>query len=159
VPEPSWSQPGASGYRWLVHTLGQNVRVAGRRRAYARRAGVTAVSAVLASGLMTGLGAASAWAAVPESWTDHEPMPFLHALGLFVGVPVAIIALVVVLATAGRRSGGADYRPGVSWWAEPEWFAGPAADSVGAPTPAPSLPRGAGVGAGTREGGGAGARW
>ena len=61
----------------------------------------------------------------PVTWPEAEPMSLLNVLLLFVGVPLLITALIVVLVYAPSAARGPRYRPGLSWWAEPEWFDGP----------------------------------
>ena len=57
----------------------------------------------------------------------------VETLGLLVGIPVLIIAVISLLVYATNRPSGERYRPGVSWWAAPEWFNGP-----GSTEPAPA---------------------
>jgi hypothetical protein len=52
-------------------------------------------------------------------------MSLLNILLLFVGIPLLLTALIVVLVYAPSTARGPRYRPGLSWWAEPEWFDGP----------------------------------
>ena len=49
----------------------------------------------------------------------------LETLGLLVGVPLLLIAIITLAVMAPSLARGPRYRPGLSWWAEPEWFGGP----------------------------------
>lgn len=119
-----------------------------RTTAHIRRivAVVTAAAAnVLALGVL-----APAWARQPE---DGEvlaaPLPLGSAALIYVGIPLAIIGGIWLLASIPSMVSSPRYRPGLSWWASPVWFEGPAASSgstVGAD------------GAGS-EAGGTSARW
>lgn len=94
-------------------------------------------------------------------------MSKLHALLLFVGVPAGLFVLIALLVMAPSVAKGPRYRPGLSWWAIPEWFNGPPAlDSE----ERPALERGAAPGGATAVSqlqlsdaslseGGASARW
>jgi hypothetical protein len=61
-------------------------------------------------------------AQTPESWTDPAPMPWLEVLGIFAGIPAALFLLIIVSVLAPSMVKGGGYRPGLSWWAAPEWF-------------------------------------
>lgn len=61
-------------------------------------------------------------AQTPESWTQPEPMPWLEVLGVFVGVPALLFLLIIVAVSAPSMIKRGGYRPGLSWWAAPEWF-------------------------------------
>lgn len=54
-------------------------------------------------------------------------MSKLDALLLFVGVPAGLFVLIALLVMAPSVAKGPRYRPGLSWWATPEWFNGPQA--------------------------------
>jgi hypothetical protein len=49
----------------------------------------------------------------------------VETLGLLIGIPVLIIVVIWLLVYATNRPSGERYRPGLSWWAAPEWFNGP----------------------------------
>ncbi len=92
-------------------------------------------------------------------------MSTLHALLLFVGVPLALFVGITLLVMVPSIAKGPRYRPGLAWWAEPEWFGGPAALPSSGPEPRPALEPPESV-AGTPDmprpvgvGGGASARW
>jgi hypothetical protein len=61
-------------------------------------------------------------AQTPESWTDPAPMPWLEILGIFAGIPAGLFLLIIVSVLAPSMIKGGGYRPGLSWWAAPEWF-------------------------------------
>jgi hypothetical protein len=89
-------------------------------------------------------------------------MSTLHALLLFAGVPLALFVAISLLVMVPSIAKGPRYRPGLAWWAAPEWFGGPAELPSGGQEPRPALESAAGapdspppVGAG----GGASARW
>jgi hypothetical protein len=62
----------------------------------------------------------------PSTWQHPEPMSTLHALLLLGVLPAAIAGVIVVLVMAPSVARGPRYRPGLSWWAPPEWIGGPA---------------------------------
>lgn len=116
-----------------------------------------------------GLGTmASAAADTPITWPEPEPMSKLNALLLFVGVPAGLFVLIALLVMAPSVAKGPRYRPGLSWWATPEWFNGPATPDG---EERPALERGTGGSTGatvlsqvtltdaTMDEGGASARW
>lgn len=100
-------------------------------------------------------------AQTPESWTDPEPMPWLETLGIFVGVPAAMFLLIILAVLAPSMIKGAGYRPGLSWWAPPQWFGTPPEESVQAEAdPATQSAAGTTERSGERSvTGGVGARW
>jgi hypothetical protein len=67
-----------------------------------------------------------ALAATPTTWGDPPPMSVLHALLMFVGIPLAIILGVTLLVLAPSLVRGDRQQRGVSSWTEPQWFGGPA---------------------------------
>ena len=52
-------------------------------------------------------------------------MSTLHALLIFVGIPLLVFAVVFLLVYAPSLARGPRYRPGQEWDAEPEWLGGP----------------------------------
>jgi hypothetical protein len=54
-----------------------------------------------------------------------EPTSTLHVLLLLGALPAAIAAVIVLLVLAPSIARGPRYRPGLSWWAPPEWIGGP----------------------------------
>jgi hypothetical protein len=88
----------------------------------------------------------------------------LENLLLYVAAPLGLFLLISLLVLAPSIAKGPRYRPGLSWWAEPVWFGGPAGPAAEVAVGGSSL------GAGdvesimravepTRDGGGASARW
>jgi hypothetical protein len=71
----------------------------------------------------------------------------LELIGVFVGIPLGVLLLIVLAVSAPSRVRDGRYRPGVPWAAEPVWFNGP-----GDPTSRST-------GAGRRSVGGAGGSW
>jgi hypothetical protein len=49
----------------------------------------------------------------------------LHTLLLLGALPAAIALVIVLLVLAPSIARGPRYRPGLSWWAPPEWISGP----------------------------------
>ncbi len=65
---------------------------------------------------------ASPASATPDSWPEPEPMSTLYAIGIFVGVPAALTAVIALLTAAPSIAKGPRYRPDLTWYAEPEHF-------------------------------------
>ncbi len=89
-------------------------------------------------------------------------MSTLYALLLFGGVPLALIVGISLLVMVPSIAKGPRYRPGLAWWAEPEWFGGPAELPSSGPEPRPALESVAGTPdtpPAVGVGGGASARW
>ena len=89
-------------------------------------------------------------------------MSTLEALLLFVGVPLALFVGIALLVMVPSIARGPRYRPGLSWWAKPEWFGGPAELPAGGAELRPALESVAGSEDSPRPvdvGGGASARW
>ena len=55
------------------------------------------------------------------------PLPLGRAALIYVGIPLAIIGVIWFLALIPSMVSAPRYRPGLSWWASPVWFEGPAA--------------------------------
>jgi len=66
----------------------------------------------------------------------------------FVLIPLGLFLLIALLVYAPSMTRGSRYRPGLTWWAEPVWFGGPADAEAALAVADP-----------TREGGGTSARW
>jgi hypothetical protein len=114
----------------------------------ATRAAVIGVAVPLST-LLVGVLASPAFAA-EHRYEGDDPGPGLTAaqtLGIFVGIPVLIIAFIYVVVYASTGSRGPRYRPGVAWRGDPRWWGGPSeAGAVDAASP-------------TQGGGGARAHW
>ncbi|MEO7981250.1 MAG: hypothetical protein ABI807_10210 [Sporichthyaceae bacterium] len=114
----------------------------------------TAVAAAATFVLLTSLAAgAPAYAATYAANLDDGQqtgggLSVIQTLLIFVGIPAALFAGIVVLVSAPSMARGPRYRPGLGWWAAPVWFNGPDdADSAVRTAEA------------TTGGGGASARW
>lgn len=86
-------------------------------------------------------------ARTPDTWTEAEPRSALETLGLFVGVPLGLFFLIVLLTVAANTRREPRYRPDQEWWAEPVWMG------------ADERPTTDVAAEGTGDGGGASARW
>lgn len=84
-----------------------------------------------------------------EAVTDQ--LSKAYVLLVYVGLPLAIVGVIWLLASIPSMISGPRYRPGVSWWAAPVWFGGP---DGGAAASAP-----AGSDAAAEAVGGTSARW
>jgi hypothetical protein len=61
----------------------------------------------------------------PATWDDGSSMSTLHAIVLFVGGPLLIIAVITLLVMAPSLAKGPRYRPSQQWDADTEWFGAP----------------------------------
>lgn len=117
-------------------------------RLVARTAAVTAaVPTALLAVLL--LSSSPALAGVRDDGTESgEGLSVLETLLWFVGAPLLLLVVIVLLVAAPSMARGPRYRPGLGWWAAPVWFNGPAEpDSAVRKATA------------TTGGGGASARW
>jgi len=64
-------------------------------------------------------------AETPTTWPDPDPMSTLEALLFFVGFPLGLALVIALLVMAPSVAKGPRYRPGLPWWADPEWFGAP----------------------------------
>lgn len=99
------------------------------------------------------VAAGPAFADVPEGWGEPEPVDRLWAMGLLVGAPLGLFALITLLVYLPSMRRGNRYEPGLAWRSEPEWFGGPSG-GVDAADRAGSRPAGQDA-----DRGGASARW
>jgi len=93
--------------------------------------------------------------ATPPAWADTQPAPgsltLVQGLGLFVGIPLAVVALVYA-SVYGLSGRGGRSRSAAALAATPVWFNGPADDARAAgELPAADTP--------PSPHGGASARW
>ncbi len=99
----------------------------------ARRVAALLLAPVAALALVAG-------PAFADSGDDGEVLGDTLSLGraflIYVGIPLAIIGLIWLLASIPSMLGAPRYRPGVSWWAAPAWFNGPEVDPASAGTTA-----------------------
>jgi hypothetical protein len=88
-------------------------------------------------------------------------MSTLHALLLLGVLPAAIAGVIVLLVIAPSVARGPRYRPGLSWWAPPEWIGGPSSGLAALESgDEPQRAIGAGTDASDdKVGGGASASW
>lgn len=91
----------------------------------------------------------------PTTWQDPPPESLLHLLLTMAGIPLLVIAVIVVLVMAPSLARGPRYRPGQDWTAESEWFGAP--HEVGAGSSASALQIEALPGSGSSRAGGSGA--
>jgi hypothetical protein len=95
----------------------------------------------------------------PATWADPSPISTLHALLVFVGIPLLIVAVITLLVMAPSLAKGPRYRPSQQWDADAEWFGFPEA-GAGAAGPRQLESSRSGAVSGPRdETGGASARW
>lgn len=85
---------------------------------------------------------------VDDGGQSGSGLSVLQTVGLFVGAPAALFAVITLLVLAPSMARGPRYRPGVGWWAAPVWFNGP--DDPDSAVRAAVA---------TESGGGASARW
>jgi hypothetical protein len=97
----------------------------------------------------------------PTTWPEPPPMSTLHALLLFVGVPLGISVGIALLVLAPSLARGPRYRPSETWDADAEVFGeSPLLEPVPAYAEAPQLPAGSPGSEGPEsDSGGASARW
>ncbi len=110
-----------------------------------------ATTAAAAAAIVLAGSAASAGAATSGPDAGSEPgagFSIVETLFFFVGIPLALFAVIAVLVTVTSTARGPRYRPGLGWWAAPVWFNGPA-------DPDTAIRQATG----TTGGGGASARW
>ena len=125
------------------------------------------VLAVLGPVLAVVAAATPAMAETPATWPEPDPMSTLDALLIFGGIPVGLAVTITLLVMAPSVAKGPRYRPGLSWWATPEWFGESAIEGERRP----ALAAGTGAAGGATamsevavtqpamSEGGAGARW
>ncbi len=70
------------------------------------------------------LVAAPARAEVPEGWSDPEPVDTLHALLVFVGIPLLLFVLIAIAVYVPALVRGERVAPGAPA-IESQWFGGP----------------------------------
>ena len=91
----------------------------------------------LAAGAVLALLAAPAHADVPEGWggqTQHETLDPLHALGLYLGIPLLLFALIAVAVYLPSMVRGEKLLPDHSA-GEPQWIGGPRQGVAELPAP------------------------
>jgi hypothetical protein len=58
----------------------------------------------------------------PATWSEGPFISTLHALAIFVGIPLLVILTVSLLVYAPSWARGPRYRPGQPWQSKTEWF-------------------------------------
>ncbi|WP_133412021.1 hypothetical protein [Vallicoccus soli] len=119
------------------------------------RAATSAAAGLVALGvpLLSVLSASPAAAVYRDDGDDPGAgLSALETVGVFVGLPVLLFAVITALVYATNRGGERRYRPGAGWYSAPVWFHGPPAHER--PKDVDDLPT-----EGTMAGGGASARW
>lgn len=113
-----------------------------------RRTGLTLLSAVSIVLLTAGPALASRNPLGPSEGADPGPgLSPAATIGLYVVIPLAIVAVISALVLLPGVVGGTRYRPTKGWDAPPIWFAGPTdpADAVAKADPG-DVVRGGGSG-------------
>ena len=98
----------------------------------ARRARRTSV--VLLGGALVVLAGGPAGADVPEGWSDPEAVDPLHAVLLFVGVPLVLFLVITALVVIPGVIKGERFTPG-GQATEDQWFGGPSKGTAALPAP------------------------
>ena len=91
----------------------------------------------LAAGAVLVLLSAPAHADGPEGWgglTEHETLDPLHALGLYLGIPLLLFALIAVAVYLPSMVRGEKLLPDYSA-GEPQWIGGPRQGVAELPAP------------------------
>lgn len=114
------------------------------RRAVVRRAAVLATVplVVLLASCASGVSTRD------DGDQPGQGLTVLQTVGLFVLIPLGLFLLIALLVYGPSMTRGSRYRPGLTWWAEPVWFGGPADAEAALAVADP-----------TTEGGGTSARW
>ncbi|GAA0619030.1 hypothetical protein GCM10009547_21780 [Sporichthya brevicatena] len=109
------------------------------------------------------LAASPAMALTRDDGDDPgEGISNLKVIGIFVGIPVGLLALIWLVVSIPYMIRGPRYRPGKEWTAEAEWYGAPGEDGPAALESGSADPalEGAPADAGTdAAGGGTSARW
>lgn len=102
----------------------------------------------------------SAVADSPAARDEAPPVPVFGALLVVLLIPLAVVAVVVLLSALPGMLSDDDYEPGQAWRAEVEWFGGSrdALEQAGS-RPAPALAADSSAASHETERGGASARW
>jgi hypothetical protein len=118
-------------------------------------------TAVAAVALMTTTVAAIPAFAVDDGEVPASKLSVQATLGIFVGIPVGIFAIIAFLVLLPSIVRGPRYRPGRPWTADPVWFGAPSEAPKALPTSADTSALTAAEDSARREfvGGGASASW
>jgi hypothetical protein len=101
------------------------------------RARRTGRATAVAAGAVLALLSAPAHADVPVGWggqTEHNQLDFLHTLGLFVGIPLLLFALLALAVYLPSMVRGEKLLPDYSA-GEPQWIGGPRQGVAELPAP------------------------
>jgi hypothetical protein len=101
------------------------------------RARRTGRATAVAAGAVLALLSAPAHADVPVGWgdqTEHNQLDFLHTLGLFVGIPLLLFALIALALYVPVMIRGEKLLPDYSA-GEPQWIGGPRQGVAELPAP------------------------
>jgi hypothetical protein len=104
-------------------------------------------TAVLAAG-----PAAAAVVAIGEKGDPGGKLPWQETLAIYLGIPVAVAAIIAFLVVLPSMVSGPRYRPGRPWLGGASWFGAPAGGEAAAEAITVLPPA-------TANGGGASARW
>jgi ABC-type amino acid transport system permease subunit len=113
---------------------------------------VATVSATVVAVVGGAILAAGPALAIGEHGDPGGKLSWLGTLAIYLGIPVAVAALIALLVFLPSFVRGPRYRPGRPWLAGPSWF-GAAAGGETAAEAIAELPTA------TTDGGGASARW
>jgi hypothetical protein len=70
--------------------------------------------------------ATAAFASAPEQWGEEPQVDAMHALLIFLIIPLGLAAVIWLLTyLPSMMRGDSAYQPGLAWRHEPEWFGGP----------------------------------
>lgn len=62
-----------------------------------------------------------------------QGLSYAASLLIFGGLPLALFAIITLLVVLPSLAKGPRHRPGLSWWASPVWFGGPADPDAATP--------------------------
>ncbi|MGH3497396.1 MAG: aa3-type cytochrome oxidase subunit CtaJ [Nocardioidaceae bacterium] len=88
------------------------------------------VAAVVVPLVVVVSASAPALADTPNTWQVAPTHSMLRTLLFFGGIPIGLAVAIGLLVSIPSLVKGPRYRPGLSWWAEPEWFGGPAVEGA-----------------------------
>jgi hypothetical protein len=115
-------------------------------------ASVVAAAVGILGALVAVVAAATPALAIGERGDPGHGLTWVQTVLIYLGIPVAVGAVITFLVLLPSLVKGPRYRPGRPWTAGSVWFGGPedAATALGSVTTIPAA---------TIEGGGASARW
>ncbi len=71
------------------------------------------------------VAAGPAFASPPQSWGSSPHVSVMHALLIYLIIPLSLIIVITLLVLVPSLVKGEKYQPGLAWHNEPEWFGGP----------------------------------